>query len=70
MGIVWIITLLLVNVACAGTEISYPDCIAYNYETGEETVILAEEFMLADNGRMSNDSEMISPAYMQAELKR
>ena len=61
--IVGAISLLSVNMAYADTELSYPDCVLYDYKTGEETVIPVDEFMLSDNARMDNAGEMISPAH-------
>lgn len=56
-------SLLVSGLAYAETEATYPDCVAYDYETGEETIIPAEEFMNVTNARTNDTGEQISPAY-------
>lgn len=56
-------SLLVSGLAYAETEAAYPDCVVYDYETGEETIIPAEEFMNVTNARTNDTGEQISPAY-------
>lgn len=55
-------SLLVSGLAYAETEATYPDCVVYDYETGEETIIPAGEFMNVTNARTNDTGEQISPA--------
>jgi len=67
--IVGVIGLFSVNSVYADTESLYPDCVIYDYETGVETVIPVEEFMLTENAKMNATEEMISPAHNVASTR-
>lgn len=56
-------SLLSSNMVYADTRSEYPDCVMYDYQTGEETIIPAGSFMSIGNTRMNKLGEMISPAY-------
>ena len=45
-------SLLSSNMVYADTRSEYPDCVMYDYQTGEETIIPAGSFMSIGNTRM------------------